>query len=141
VAGQWGVHIERSAAYLNWRFLSNPLSRHEMMVARSCEGLVGYAVFTQDGEDGTLVDMFGETNPNVVGGILKALLNLLRERHAVTVSAPLYASHPWADALLEHGFRKREGIPVVVHWAPQQGRQLNGTDGTTWWFASGDRDS
>jgi hypothetical protein len=141
VAGQWGMHIERSAEYLNWRFLSNPLLRHEMVVARNHDGLVGYAVFVHDGEDSTLVDMFGETNPHIVEGLVKALLKILRERGVVTVSAPLDASHPWTGALLENGFRKRESAPVVVHWASQQGSQLNGADRVTWWFASGDRDS
>ena len=141
VAGQWGNHVERSAAYLNWRFFSNPLSRHEMLVVRSQGHLIGYAVFTQIGEDGTLIDVFGETDPKVIGGLLQALLRLLRERRVVTVSAPLYSSHPGVDLFVEHGFKKREHIPVVVHWAPHIGKQVNGTKESAWWLTSGDRDS
>jgi len=141
VAGQWGSHIERSAAYLNWRYLSNPLVRHEMLIARSQEGLVGYAVFVQTGEDGTVIDVFGETDPNIVSGLLQALVKLLRERNVVTISASLSCSHPWANILMEHGFKKRDSIPVVVHWGPELAQRVEGTDAATWWFVSGDRDS
>lgn len=141
VAGQWGMHIEHSAAYVNWRFLSNPLSRHEMLVARDRERVVGYVVFAGDREDATVIEMFGETDRAVVRGLVTALLKLLRERNIMTVSAPLSSSHPWAEMLQQHGFRRRESVPIVIYRAPQFGCQFNGADEAAWWFASGDRDS
>lgn len=141
VAHQWGIHIERSAAYLNWRFLCNPILRHEMVIARSQKRLVGYAVFTHAGEDATLIDMFGETDSKVVRGILTTILSLLRGRNVVTISASLHNAHPWTKVLIEQGFRKRESVPTVLHWAPHLGRQLAGMDAANWWFVSGDRDS
>lgn len=141
VAGQWGMHIERSAAYVNWRFLANPLSRHEMLVARSRGRVVGYVIFIADREDATVIEMFGETDRAVVRGLVTALLKLLRERNIVAVSASLSSSHPWVEMLQEQGFRRRESVPIVVYWAPQFGCQVNGVDETMWWLASGDRDS
>lgn len=141
VADQYGIHIERSAAYLNWRFLSNPLSRHEMLTARSQGRLVGYVVFTQTGEDGTLIDLFGQTHPKIMGGLIKALLRLLRERRVVTVSAPLYSAHPLMSTLLELGFKKRESTPVVIYRGSHLRNPANGTNGTIWSLTSGDRDT
>jgi len=141
VASQWGIHIDRSAAYLNWRFLSNPLSRHEMLTIRSQDRLVGYAVFTHTGDNGTLIDLFGQTDPKILGGLVKALLRLLRKRGVVTVSAPLYSAHPLMSTLLELGFKKRESTPVVIYRASHLRNRVNETNGTAWNLTSGDRDS
>lgn len=141
VAGQWGIHIERTATYLNWRFLSNSLSRHEVLTVRRQDRLVGYAVFTHTGDNGTLIDLFGQTDPIILGGLVKALLRLLRERGVVTVSAPLYSAHPLMSMLLDLGFKKRESTPVVIYCASNLRNQVDGINGASWYLTSGDRDS
>ena len=141
VAGQWGIHIERSAAYLNWRFLSNSRARHEVLTVRRQDRLVGYAVFTHTGDNGTLIDLFGQTDPKILGGLVKALLRLLRDRGVVTVSAPLYSAHPLMSMLLALGFKERESIPVVIYRSPHLRNQASGTNERTWYLTSGDRDS
>jgi hypothetical protein len=112
-----------------------------MLIARSHERLVGYAVFTQVGEDGTLIDVFGETDPEIARGLLKVLLRLLRERKVMTVSAPLYSSHPLMSMLLELGFKKRESTPVVIYHASNLRSSVDEMNGMNWYLTSGDRDS
>lgn len=136
-----GIHIERSAAYLNWRFLSHPLLRHEMMTVRNQGKLVGYAVFTQTGEDATLIDLFGFPDQNILRGLVQSLFAQLRKRGVVMISAPIYSSHPWMSMLGDLGFKKRETTPVVIHWAPRLRNQATTNSAATWCLISGDRDS
>ena len=48
--GKFGLCLDRSAEYLNWRYISNPLARHEIVTARSKGRLVGYIVWTRGGK-------------------------------------------------------------------------------------------
>lgn len=133
-----GPCIRRSAKYLNWRYLASPLCRYQFLTARREGVLSAYAVFTQTGADATLVDLFGVDDPAVIGGLVDHLVAFLRER-VVTLSAPMFESHPWISLFYDLGFRERESCPVVVYFSPAfaEGRKI---ENLHWFFEEGDRD-
>ncbi len=139
VGAGYGVCVQRSAEYLNWRFLAHPHRRHEILTARANGALLAYAIFTQDGEDATLVDLFGVEDPAMLTSLLVDVVAILRQRGVITLSAPLFASHPWVGLFQRLGFRPRESSPVVytlVH--PTAGHD---STCSKWFFMAGDRDS
>ena len=141
LGGQYGVCVQRTAEYLNWRYMANPLVHCEVLTARHHGVLVAYAVFTQMGEDAMLMDLFGVRDLQVISTLVGSLIKLLRKRCVSTLSAPLLESHPWMVLFQRLGFRARETSPVVIS-APlggsPQGSLLQGMD---WFFMYGDRDS
>lgn len=141
IGSHYGVCMQRSAAYLNWRYLANPLYRYELLVARRDDILLGYACFAQDGAKATLADLFGIQDATLIGGLVAEVAALLRKRGVVTVTAPLFESHPWLALLQNLGFRRREAKPVVWY-APTSSPSLrSAVEGLNWYCMQGDRDS
>lgn len=141
VGGRYGVCVQRSAAYLNWRYFANTYCRYELLTARRQGVLVAYAFFTQVGEDAVLADLFGIEEPAVLGSLVDELVDLLRRRGVVTVSAPMLDSHPWMPLLQSQGFRVREASPVVIYFPPHAAANHNMPKYPQWFFMHGDRDS
>jgi hypothetical protein len=141
VGGRHGVCISRSAAYLNWRYLDNPLRHHELMTARRDGRLRGYAVFSQLGEDATLVDLFGAEPPSVIDELVRSVIEILRERGAATVSVPLLEGHPWIPRLRRLGFIPRESSPVVIYDAAARAGDGAAGGRGPWFLVYGDLDS
>jgi hypothetical protein len=141
VGGQYGVCVQRTAEYLNWRYVANPLVCCEILTVR-CHGvLVAYAVFTQSGEDAMLMDLFGVRELEVISTLVESLIKLLRKRCVITLSAPLLESHPWMALFQRLGFRAREKSPVVVCPPPGASPDGSSLQGMDWFFMYGDRDS
>jgi hypothetical protein len=138
-ASQHGVSVQRSAEYLNWRYLANPLQRHEVMTARSDGTLVGYAVFTREGHAACLVDMLAGDTATVLA-LVRAVVGLGWRRGMETVTITLLAAHPWVGVLERVGFRAGETSPVVVYASPAASR-VGVADGAAWLLLHGDRDS
>ncbi len=111
------LHLDRSAAHLNWRYRSNPGPRYDILAARDGRGLRGYAVFTQRGSDAELSDVAALDD-----GAARALVDetgaILWRRGAVTLSMSLFAAYPMAAVLRRGGFRRREESPVIFHGGP-----------------------
>jgi len=139
IGGRYGVTVQRTAEYLNWRYLTNPIERHEVVTARVHGTLRGWAAFTDDGENGTLVDIFGAFEPELVGALVSAIVHTLRRRGVVTVSVPLSTSHPVAGVLRGLGFQDRERHPLVIYPVPQSGFTTGSA--VSWCLMDGDRDS
>jgi hypothetical protein len=136
-AGAW---VDRSPAYLNWRFVDHPVSRYERAEARRNGALVAYAVFRQSGDDGLLEDVFGADDAEAVTDLVEAVVAVLRARGVMAVSATMLTSHPWRGWLRRLGFVPRESKPMVVCVSrPRVADGLPREDG--WFFMDGDRDS
>lgn len=135
-----GIVVKRDAEYLNWRYWRNPLYRHEILVARCKGNLVAYAIFLQSGMDATLVDLFCPGQLNILYGLLHWLVNYLRKRGALVLSAPITGSHPLAALLMRRGFRIRESSPVVMQNRRSTSQEQDGKR-TSWLLMAGDRDS
>lgn len=139
IGGRYGVCVQRSAAYLNWRYLANPLYHYEIVTARRDDVLVAYAVFTHAGDDAMLVDVFGIDDPGVVSSLLDAVTVLLRTRGVMTISAPMLESHPWVSLVQRLGFSAREATPVVLYPHPRS-PTTNVPGDIGWFLMHGDRD-
>jgi hypothetical protein len=138
--GRFGVCAERSAEFLNWRYLDNPLDQYEVLTVRHDSRLQAYAVFTRSGEDGFLVDLFGVDDPVVIKGLVGGLAGLLEKQGVMTLSALIVQCHPWISWLTDVGFRVREVAPLVV----VSSRSVCGgapLQDQSWFFMQGDRDS
>lgn len=135
VGGRYGVCVQRSAEYLNWRYFANTYCRYELLTARRQGSLTAYIFFTQVGEDAILADLFGIEEPAVLARLVDEVVDLLRGRGVVTVSAPMLESHPWRPLLEGRGFKVREASPVVIYM------KYNPCEGLNWFLMHGDRDS
>jgi len=137
VSAAYGVCVERSSAYLNWRYLAHPHSRHEMLTARRDGELIAYVIFTQTDQDASIVDLFGFEDTEVLGNLVAHAVDLLRQRGVVTVSAPVLASHPRRALFESLGFHAREAVPVLLY---RPGKSLAAAN-PSWFLMDGDRDS
>jgi GNAT superfamily N-acetyltransferase len=140
VGSRYGTCVERSAEYLNWRYLRHPLVRYELLTARRGTELMSYVVFSQTEEDAKIVDLFGFGDTTMWNALMAHVLLRLRARAVLTVSTPVLATDPWAGLLRKWGFRPREKSPVVVC-------ELGRTAATSqdlpspWFLMDGDRES
>jgi hypothetical protein len=138
--GMFTFCLQRSAIYLNWRYIENPLARHEIITARRDGRLVGYVVLSQSEEDSSIVDLFGEKDSAMVRRLVSAVTALGQQRGLMTVSVWMNESHPWRLLFSQMGFRLRDSAPVMIipskTFADKIGPQLTG-----WYLMQGDRDS
>jgi hypothetical protein len=139
VGASYGACVERSSAYLNWRYLRHPAVRYEFLAAWRGAELLGYVVFSQTGEDAKIVDLLALSDTSVCDSLMAHLIVRLRERAVVTVSAPLVAASPWTGLLQNWGFRPREQSPLVV-WQPGPHTARQNSE-LTWFLMDGDRES
>lgn len=140
VGGRYGACIQRSAEYLNWRYITNPLYRCEFLTAHREHALLGYAVFSHQGEDATLLDLFGVPDFTIPQDLVHAVAEVLRSRGVVTLSASMLDSHPWLSVLRQCGFTAREASPVMIYASRHSAFRHGGVDGQHWSFMHGDRD-
>jgi hypothetical protein len=139
VGTHYGICVERSAQYLNWRYLRHPLVHHELMTARRGKELMGYVIFTRTNEDAKIVDLFGLSNAAMWTALVANVVALLHARGIITVSIPALATNPWTGLLEKWGFRQREASPVVVYASGKTPASTE--DPTSWFLADGDRES
>src|SRR6266850_372300 len=135
-----GVFTVRTAEYLNWRYLDKPGVSYEILTAHREGGLIGFTVFSLEGEQGRIVDLCSSDEPEVIACLLDAITELLAARGAATVSLTAAVWHPWSTFFVRAGFRRREESPVVVH-APGGSCPFNATLIANWHLMQGERDS
>jgi hypothetical protein len=136
-----GVWVQRSADYLNWRYLAHPLRRYELLTAHRHGELLAYLVFTHDREDAIVADLFGVEDPTVLGSLLEKVGALMRERGLMTLSVPILDSHPWVPLLQRLGFRVRDAGPAVIYVPPHAATKHIRLEDRRWYLMHGDRDS
>jgi hypothetical protein len=138
--GKFRLCLQRSASYLNWRYLENPLACHEIITARRGGRLIGYVVWTHAEEDASIVDIFGDEDPQMVRRLVTEVTVLARERGMMTLSVSLNESHPWRSLFSEVGFHLRDSAPLMIipsrSFVGEIDPQLTG-----WYLMQGDRDS
>ncbi|MBI2216458.1 MAG: GNAT family N-acetyltransferase [Candidatus Rokubacteria bacterium] len=138
VGAQGGACVQRSAEYLTWRYLRNPLVRCEMFTARAGGALCGYAVLACEGDRATLLDLFGLDDAGARAALVDRVTRVAAARGVSTLSAPVVASHPSRPLLERLGFVRRECQPVM---ACGPGVSAPGPGTARWLFYQGDRDS
>jgi hypothetical protein len=130
----------RSAGYLNWRYLDHPEIKYQILTARRGGVLIGYAIFSHDGDYATIADLCAREEPHVVARLLAGVADIVRKRHTVTVNLYSADSHPWSWIFEKAGFYRREAAPVIV-CSPKGTALRNGGSETTWYLMNGDRES
>jgi hypothetical protein len=141
VGGDGGAWVQRSAPYLNWRYFASPHVQHELLTVREGSTLLAYAVFTQAGEDATLVDVYGAPDRHAVRAAIVSTMALLGRRGVAAIHAPLLASHPWVGIFELLGFRRRNEAPCVTYASAAFSADGPQGRGLRWCFMHGDRDS
>jgi hypothetical protein len=138
--GKHEICLQRSAEYLNWRYVNNPLTSYEIVTARLHGKLKGYAVWTKAEEDATVVDLFGDNNPAIVKALLAEVIARLTNCGVMTVSLSLTESHPWLSWCTEMGFRARDSVPMICIPGTVLGDSID-VRRAKWFLTHGDRDS
>jgi hypothetical protein len=135
-----GVRIEKSASYVNWRFLDRGASNVRILVARKSGRLVGYVVFRSEKKDARILDLVSPNNPGVIARLLHSAVNELALLGASSVSLTAGNHHPWAGCFRQSGFRPREASPIVLIVRP--GSAVSSSDlENDWFLMEGERDS
>jgi hypothetical protein len=139
IGSRYGSCVERSAEYLNWRYLGHPLVHYQILAARRDGELRGYVVFSHTNEDAKIVDLFGFSDTSMWTALISRVVVLLRDRGVATLSIPALAPGPWTGLLKSWGFHPREAAPIVV-CAP--GAMVRSAENASGWFLTdGDRES
>jgi len=142
VSGRYGICIERSAQYLNWRYRENPLYDFEVMEAHQDEKLVGWAIYQISGEYATIVDFLTLRDQAILSSLLCQIIERLYTCGIMTVSAPMIEGNIFTDIFRQIGFTERESVSIVVDGVGNQ--QTIGKEkeqGRSWFLMEGDRDS
>jgi len=113
VGSSWGICTVRSAEYLNWRYRRHPRLKYEFLAARRYKELVAYCTFTMADGNATIAELFGSMDNQVLTGLLRELVGLLRRRGVATVSMPVLSGDPRTGLLRKLGFWAREAVPVM----------------------------
>lgn len=141
IGGSIGNCLERTAAYLNWRYIHNPLYRCELVAARVDRKLKGYAVFTDTGSEATLIDLFGVHEKPVLLGLIDWVVNRVRARNGEKLNVPIVEGHPWIPFLQFLGFQARDTAPIIISGlGAEEEKNGNSGDGPPLLLMQGDRD-
>src|SRR5205807_5583136 len=108
-----GICADRSAEYLNWRFLQHPQRQYHLLTARKNDRLCGYLIYHWAGEDATVVDLLAEED-HVCRALLVETIAIMRRCGVSTLSAPFLRSGASREILEDCGFQPRESTPAVV---------------------------
>ena len=133
------VMVERSAEYLSWRYLANPVHRYQVLAARRAGRLVGYTVFRHDDRTMTLVDLFADAPEATIADLVHEAVAEAWGRSLEALDISLLESSNLIDGLHKLGFRRREGVPVALYAADEAPAQIG--DPANWFLLDGDRDS
>ena len=130
----------RTADYLNWRYLDNPLGDHDVFIVEEDEMIRGYIVVRREDETATVTDFMAEPESSVTDALLSRTIDSVRGTSIRTLSVPVLQNSALVPTLEGWGFQPRESRPFVV--STQHGGPLDGTvnRAANWYHTDGDRD-
>lgn len=139
LAPRFPVIVERSAAYLNWKFTEQPDMNYDKFVARCGQTVCGYVV-TRAGRPpeakmGIIADLFAAPDDGAV--IRRLLLHAVTHLRRKGVHYIIAASSvpEYVDHFLKYGFKKtREVIPMF------RGKTAGQHPTNGWFLSMGDHD-
>jgi hypothetical protein len=139
-ANQPHIRGRRTADYLNWRYLRNPLHRYRVVVAKRGRKLLGYAVVEVGGSEWTLTDLQAVEESTTVPVILASIEHLARLANIDRIAAPITEGASLVAHLRRAGFSPRESVPVVACVGASQ-PSFFGQHPHHWFLMHGDRES
>jgi hypothetical protein len=141
-ATRFGALTVRDSRYLNWRFVDAPSGRYQAIGVRSRGALAGYVAFEMD-ESGTgsIADLFGILEPEVVNALLAAGLSAMLAAGCLKASLWTPEQSLLFGLIRRFGFVPRDdAFPMAVHVyhdGPEAAVALTGREWLAWF---GDRD-
>jgi hypothetical protein len=139
-AGFYSVQGSRTAEYLNWRYLQQPVHRYCVIVAKIGGELLGYAILRVDTTDWTLVDLHTAEEATTTPRLLWSLNGLAKASNVERINASIMGDAPLGFHLRRAGFYPRESVPVVT--GIEQLRSTSRRPAAEGWFLmQGDRES
>jgi hypothetical protein len=129
-----GWHVERSSAYLNWRFRKHPRTPYVIWTARRKGQLQGYAIVELGHQGAQVTDFFGTDSPGIFEGLMMSIADSARAKQGLSLSVPILSGHPWQARLSALGFYPRESCPVITYGEGSSEKPAA-------WLTEGDRDS
>lgn len=139
---RFGVLTARDSRYLNWRFIDAPSGRYRAIGVRTRGELAGYVAFEMDGRGaGSIADLFGQLEPDIVSALLAAGLSAMLAAGCVKASMWIPEQSPLFSLIRRFGFLPRDdAFPMAVHVyrdGPETAMALKGHQWLVWF---GDRD-
>jgi hypothetical protein len=135
IEARGGVSLERSAAYLNWRYRQDPRGPASILSARRAGEEEGFLVFRCCDEDVDIWDAFAIEDTAIWRELVLEVIDIARSRDAISVTVGLSDRHPWMGAFENLGFHRRDSVPFVVY-----ARAGVLEPNTPWFLMTGDRD-
>jgi predicted N-acetyltransferase YhbS len=135
-----GTCVERSAEYLNWRYLDHPANKYHILAARRGSKLEGYLVFQREVGSIKIVDWFGQEPVELRKDLIRGLIKLLQSDDCESVQASVLTSHAYHNDLCSLGFHPREFSPVMFLGAAAR-QSSSATANGSWLLMDGDRES
>jgi hypothetical protein len=90
------------------------LRKFEILTARKDGELLAYVVFSVEGSDVLIFDLFGQDLARLGPLILQAVADLARSRHLHTIRALLSQNCPYRPLFEQSGFYRRDDGPRIV---------------------------
>ena len=142
ISGNLGNCLERSAAYLNWRYYQNPVFSCEMVTARYSGQLKGYIIFADMEDAPSILDMFSSDEEDIVLGLIHQVIDRVRERGRESLSVSMVEGHIWIPYFETFGFKARDTNPVIIQNPLLVHEQAStGTGHASLLLMQGDRDA
>lgn len=123
--GSFDFAIVRSSDYLNWRYCDARGGKSSVIAALEGDEMVGYAVFKQTGDSGTVVDLLVHPDQiDVAAALLDAGSRRLRNVGCRALTCWLPPGHPYERALSAARFVDTGGRTPLQFWDPRSSNVL-----------------
>ena len=142
IGEQLGNCLERTAAYVDWRYAQNPLYTCRLLTARLNDRLKGYIVYADIEGEAIILDLFGHKEQDIILGLIGQVIEKVRDRGSQSLSVSMVERHIWIPFFESFGFKPRDMDPVIIQNPMGENQRTNGEyDGASLLLMQGDRDA
>jgi len=141
IAGCYKIIGDRRSAYLNWRYIENPLYKCDRMIIRDNHKLVGYIIYYIEGSTAVFKDILCVQDENILKTLLFSWIKYLRKKSVHTISAIFMNTNPMVAVFQKAGFKIRSEKSSVYAYARKKDEvEPLWLNGENWYMTVGDRD-
>ena len=142
---EFGIIGERNAAYLNWRYASNPDAAYRTLcLVDRTNRLLGYIVYYGDDQGFVSMSDFLYADPAVLDALLAEFIRHLRTERVNAIYCPFFGTHAVTKALSKFGFSRRVSHRQLYVYLEKDcpGTDLAGVlDREQWFLTKADSDT
>jgi len=140
-SSQYKVIGVRDAAYLQWRYVDNPLYASRVITASRDGRLAGHLVYTVREDTAHIKDVFPGHVPEITSALLSELARSGYREGLRSASFTALNTNPALATFLQCGYRLREEVSQMYAYAPEASAELAQVyDDQSWYITVGDRD-